>query len=112
MGIKYDHFMEKLMQTKPNYRHGDVIVKRIDALPKEAEPLKTKVVMEGEQTGHAHRLEGAGELFRWNEKLYLKVTKRAALTHEEHARGELDEGFYEIAQQNAWKEDGWAKVID
>lgn len=101
-----------------NFRHGDVVIKQIDSIPKEAidiTPEKGDLILaEGEATGHAHRFpEGAGKLFKYNEKTYLKVTKeRKALTHEEHLKGELPIGIYEISIQQDYEPSGWKRVID
>ena len=37
-------------------RHGDVLIKEINTLPKKLNKLNTNIVMEGEQTGHHHRI--------------------------------------------------------
>ena len=101
------------METKNAYRHGDLIIKRTtDKI--QGEKQKHLVLAEGEVTGHSHRtVEGDAELFKWNEKMYLKVISNICKTdHEEHGLRTLNKGDYEIDIQQEWKEDGWAKVID
>lgn len=46
---------------KEQYRHGDVFLERIECLPsiQETEYIKEKdnILLEGEVTGHAHRVD-------------------------------------------------------
>lgn len=103
------------MNTKI-YRHGDVIIRSVKAIPKMAKQEKVKkvVLAEGEVTGHSHQIsEGVAKLFRFEEKTYLRVTsKRAALTHEEHKRIDLPAGDYEVIIQRDYEPKGWQKVVD
>ena len=38
------------------YRHGDLLLKKIDKLPEGAKKIKTNILAEGEFTGHKHEL--------------------------------------------------------
>jgi len=98
---------------KTNYRHGDVLI--IPTKKKvQGEPQKKAVLALGEVTGHSHQMtSGKSTLFRFKEEMYLRVTsKRAALTHEEHAKIELPAGEYEVVIQRDYIPGGWTKVID
>lgn len=101
---------------KTNYRHGDVLV--IPAkIPDGATEVKKKgddlILAEGEVTGHSHRFPaGAAKMLKWNDKTYLRVTKRAALSHEEHKALSLPEGDYEIKIQQDYEPSGWKRVVD
>lgn len=102
---------------KENYRHGDVILKRVDKIPSGAinvTPEKGSLVLaEGESTGHSHKFPpGIGQLFKFNEKLYVEITKEAKIDHEEHGPGEVAPSFYEVPIQNEWQENGWTRIID
>lgn len=99
---------------KKNYRHGDVLLIPVATIPKQATKQKNLVLAEGEVTGHSHQItEGVAHLFKWDEKMYLKVkSERAALTHEEHKRIDLPAGDYEVIIQKDYEPDGWKKVID
>lgn len=102
------------------YFQGDVGIKKIGALPsniKNVEPDNGKNILAyGEVTGHAHALSIANtKLFRANDnnKLYLVVTEKSLLTHEEHDPIELDEGVYEIIQQREYDDElEWRLVAD
>lgn len=99
---------------KTAYRHGDVIIVPA-TIPAEAKEVKAeKIVLAlGEVTGHSHQItKGAGQLFKFDEKTYLKVTKRATLSHEEHKALQLPAGDYEVIIQNEYQPMGWQKVQD
>jgi hypothetical protein len=97
-----------------NYRHGDVIILEIPAIPTEAKKEKGLTLAYGEATGHHHTIvEGEGSIFRYDEKMYLRITSKIAkIDHPEHGLKTLEKGDYEIDIQQEWKEDGWTKVID
>jgi hypothetical protein len=85
-----------------NYlEHGDVILKRIDSIPKDAKKIvceKEIVLAEGEVTFHAHRildLSGA-ELRQSGSVMYLHLDQPKDLVHEEHGKLRVEPGDYEI----------------
>ena len=100
------------MENK-QWRHGDVIVTKVDALPDDVKKLDRKEVFYGEVTGHAHRID-VGELFEAKDgKLYLKVEKMTTLTHEEHKTITLPKGIYYMGQARQYDEsEGWVPVRD
>ncbi len=95
------------------YRQGDVLVRKIEKLPKRAKKLETDIIVMGEATGHAHRIQN-GDIFRSGPTMFLHANKGAALVHEEHATIELDPGFYEVIRQREFdpitQRDPW--VVD
>lgn len=86
------------------WQQGDVIGRRITAIPKAAKIRKKKdsVLAHGEVTGHAHRLAEAtdGLLYEAEDgTLYLTVgPKGTTITHEEHKPVTLPQGVYEIGK--------------
>ena len=86
------------------YQQGDVILRRIDALPSGTKPVAPQgnryVVAEGEATGHAHAIPiGAGcEMVERDGVLYLSVTEAVSLTHEEHHAQVVEPGVYEVGK--------------
>lgn len=104
------------MTTNATYfRHGDVILRRLSDDEKiQGEKQKHLTLAEGEVTGHSHRIsKGKGELFKFNDKMFLKIqSKIACLTHEEHKKIELPAGDYEVIIQREYTPDGWKKVTD
>lgn len=79
------------------FQQGDVLLFPIDSLPEGLENSKTKVVQEGEHTGHAHRL-AEGEVFldkKTNTK-FLRLVEDTAISHEEHKTINLPAGNYQV----------------
>lgn len=93
-------------------RHGDVLIEKVTELP-ESKKLNRKWLFEGEVTGHAHRID-VGEIFETkNGELYLKVSKLAKVSHEEHKTVTLLKGIYRIRQKRQYTVDGgWEMVAD
>ncbi len=76
-------------------RHGDLIIKRIDALP-EATLRKTRIVLFGEATGHKHQLTSGQVLDGKDGLIYLNLSKDSSIIHEEHNTIKLSKGKYVV----------------
>lgn len=90
--------------------HGDVIIKKISSIPKEAKLYKDKAVQYGEVTGHQHTISGDFQIkftledftqgaklddIRFNGTKYLEVGEGgASISHEEHHTIPLPSGIY------------------
>jgi hypothetical protein len=105
---------------KKNYRHGDVVLVGIDAIPVSAkDTMKIKEAASqplayGEVTGHSHRVVGVADVYVDGEgaPAFLEVKEESKIVHEEHGPIELDRGFYEIRQQREYRPGGWDYVKD
>ena len=98
-----------------NFRHGDVILKAVKSIRgEEINKDKDLILALGEVTGHSHRIpQGQAQMFKFNDKTYIKVTKGiACLKHEEHKEIKIPRGCYEIEIQKDYSPDGWKKVQD
>jgi hypothetical protein len=87
------------------YRHGDVLINKIRALPKGVKRLKHLTLAEGEITGHSHQIRqrDAAELFHRSGELFMRVTKSAAtVMHEEHGPIDLPKGTYRVWRQREY----------
>jgi hypothetical protein len=87
------------------YRHGDLLVQAVEALPPNARKLHHLVLAQGELTGHSHRIaeRDAAILFESAEGLFLSVTAdKATMVHQEHGPIELARGFYQIWRQREY----------
>lgn len=88
------------------YRQGDVLIRRIQALPApKGKQRKSGVLAEGEVTGHAHRVEdlASAEVLEIENGLYLRVGEEGVrIVHEEHAPIELAPGNYEVEIQREY----------
>jgi hypothetical protein len=99
-------------ETKIPYRQGDVGLYRIEELPEGAEPVDGMVVALGEVTGHSHKIEGEGNLFKKAGKLFARIVGKATLVHDEHAPIPLVPGLYEVRIQREHRPRGFAFVKD
>jgi len=116
-----------------HYRQGDILLIKIDELP----PLrfktkKDKVILEGEVTGHAHKLGGKAKILEVAERIanynsprdiilsmsifgeeprsqvigYAVVDAPAELTHEDHKPPiTIPAGKYQIRRQREYDEE-------
>lgn len=111
------------------YRHGDILLIRIEELPKSKKfkTKKGKVILEGEVTGHAHRLKGNAKILEKAERIinpsptgslpvrnipmrsqiigYAVVKEPTELIHEEHNTITIPAGIYEIRRQREYDAD-------
>ncbi len=97
------------------YRHGDVMIRRIDRLPTQASQRSGATLAHGEATGHSHRFAqpNAVQLWEHGSELFLEVkSPMAALVHEEHHRIELPQGFYRFWKQREYRPDAYVEVED
>lgn len=106
-------------QSVTIYRHGDVIIKRINTeIPAEAKSWRDAkdgrmILAYGEMTGHAHAVEGDADLLEIPGEVvertisdvekWLQVNEGGArVVHEEHATIELPPGRYAIVRQREY----------
>lgn len=97
------------------YRHGDVMIRRIDRLPHDARQRSGATLAHGEATGHSHRFAQPDTIQLWEQgrDLFLEVKSPvAALVHEEHHRIDLPQGFYRFWKQREYRPDAYVEVED
>lgn len=89
------------------YQQGDVIIKAVEGIPKNAKKLDHLILAEGETTGHSHQVvNGQAELLTSGEMMYLIVkSKTAEITHEEHKKQIIPKGAYVIGIVREWDYD-------
>ncbi len=80
------------------YRHGDVLICKVEQIPDGASRLSSNIILEGTSTGHAHRLIDGG-LHDKDGTIYLSVDEIGQLVHEEHNTIELPAGNYAMTRQ-------------
>lgn len=99
------------------FRHGEILFKLIDKLPKGLKETKSNVFATGSH-GNSHTFD--------NGKLYLKqdgdyifgyfVAKDTNLFHPEHSAkigdAKLPDGIYELRKQNEHTPEGLVQVFD
>jgi hypothetical protein len=97
------------------WRHGDVLIAKIDSLPADMKRREDGVLAYGEITGHAHRLQvpESAELWELDGVLYMKVVAPVAtVVHEEHKPIMIPEGLYRVWQQREYTPDSVRIVVD
>jgi hypothetical protein len=98
------------------YRQGDLLIRRIESLPSSKATVKANgVLVEGETTGHAHRVEDLtkAEVLEIGEGLYLRVDEAGVrIVHEDHGPIVLEPGTYEVIRQREYSPDEIRNVAD
>jgi hypothetical protein len=97
------------------WRHGDVLVRGVEAIPSDAERVPGNVLARGEATGHAHRVTGEGsvELWRSQQRMFLRVGSASVqIVHEEHHPITLQPGTYQYWMQREYSPQEIRRVID
>lgn len=87
------------------YRHGDVLVEAVEAIPDGARRLHHLVLAEGELTGHSHRIaeRDSAVLYQADRSMYLSVhADSATLVHQEHGPIPLSRGSYRVWLQREY----------
>lgn len=98
-----------------NYRHGDLCIKQIDELPKEAKKCKNNVLASGTATGHNHKINSKILCVYEKEGIkYIKSNKKLDLIHDEHETITLEKGNYIVSTEREYDpfKDLIKKVID
>lgn len=110
------------------YEQGDVLLFNESIPPTATEEIETNVIMEGEHTGHAHRLcvkdfqniknpkHKKFQIFKdpSSNIIYLRAKEEVDLTHEEHKKIILPPGDYRIGRviEKGMFDDMIAPVVD
>lgn len=78
------------------YQQGDVLLFKIDSLPKDdLKEHHEPVVAYGEVTGHSHKLKGKAKVLRSkNNEVYVDVLEDSTIEHEEHNPISIPKGKY------------------
>ena len=108
---------------------GDVLIRRIEALPNDAKPVEAiddRIVVTHSETGHDHVMlldrkktpTPNVEMFQGDNPLvaWLKVNRPTALKHlrphDTHEPIMFSAGVYEIRRQREHSPEGWRRVTD
>ena len=97
------------------WRHGDVLIAAVRAIPDGATELRQTVLARGEITGHSHRIRerDAAELWEAGGALYLKITADSAtVVHQEHRPITLPRGTYRVWIQREYSPSAIRRVVD
>ena len=101
------------------YRQGDVLLVPVSNAPSDAKIVKREgertVLAYGEATGHHHSFAGGAgvELLVAGDARFLRVTKAAELTHQEHSTIPVAPGDYSVVIQREYDDvEEWRRVQD
>ena len=93
-------------------RQGDILIVKTSNIPEDATKRKSRVLAEGEATGHLHELD-SGEVYEKDGVLYFKVSEKPSiLVHPEHKAITFEPGAYKVVRQREYKPRGWVRVSD
>ncbi len=96
------------------YRHGDVMLQQVNALPSNATPQQGVILARGELTGHSHRIKdwNAAQLFTHNGQTFVQIKEPTAVIHEEHRAIPLEVGIYRYWMQREYHPKAIVNVRD
>lgn len=118
------------MNLTPKFMHklshqGDLLIIKLDKLPEGLKPAKSNIILEGEATGHVHRLVTGILLLEETPSKYslgyVQSDKPITIEHifagtdtstREHEPQILEPGIYHLESQREYDEIEDRKVID
>ena len=87
------------------FRQGDIYIESVRCVPAGAIKRQNNVLVDGELTGHRHRVRDfrTANVYESGDQLYVDVlTDRAEIVHEEHGTIELNRGVYRVWRQREY----------
>lgn len=95
-------------------RQGDLLIVKVQALPASAKLQKSRVLAEGEATGHLHELDENSDVFEENGVLYFRVkgNSPSLLKHPEHHTLTFEPGEYRVIRQREYEPNRWRNAHD
>jgi hypothetical protein len=87
------------------WRQGDVYIESVRCIPPGAMRQTSTILVEGELTGHSHRIRDfrTAVVFADRDQLYVDVVADVAqIVHEEHGPIELTRGTYRVWRQREY----------
>ena len=97
------------------WRQGDVFMAPVRSVPKGAKPRPGGVLVEGELTGHSHRVADlrTAEVLEARGNLFLRVlAESTTIVHQEHGPITLSRGTYRVWGQREYSPGGIRNVAD
>jgi hypothetical protein len=97
------------------WRQGDVFIAPVPTIPRSAKFRPGGVLVEGELTGHSHRVADLRtvEVLQDGDELFLRVSAdTATIVHQEHGPITLSRGTYRVWGQREYSPEAIRRVLD
>ena len=97
------------------YRQGDVLIRKVRAIPPQTKLRETGILAFGEVTGHCHKVENLtqAQVLECGTDLYLRVSEDGVrIIHDEHNAIALPQGNYEVLIQKEYAPEEIRNVAD
>jgi hypothetical protein len=78
------------------WRQGDVIVREVSEIPKNAVRSETDEIRVASETGNSHVLRGGKVFVSSEQQRYILLEAPASMVHPQHAALQLSQGLYHI----------------
>jgi hypothetical protein len=105
-------------QNSMMYRQGDVLLQRIEKLPKGVQKQIERengllILAKGEATGHHHSISSRNALLVLiGTEMFLRCLKKETLKHQEHGPVPLPPGDYKVQRQKEYSPEAIRNVAD
>jgi len=94
-------------------RQGDVLLESVSNLPKGLKKRKDNILVRGETTGHAHRLNTPTlSVYGTDDEMFVNLDKPTELVHEEHKTIQVDKGTWKVVRQREYSPAENRRVAD
>lgn len=94
-------------------RQGDLYFAKVNKLPKGAVARKNNHILEGETSGHIHRLSSqVPSVYDYQSEVFVSVIEPTPLIHEEHGTITVEPGVYKITRQREYSPAENRRVLD
>lgn len=94
-------------------RQGDVYLIKVDSLPEGLVKRNDNVLVEGETTGHKHRLKTQTlSVYEDGEDMFVDLSKATELVHEEHLPIKVEPGVWKVVRQREYSPSENRRVLD
>lgn len=93
------------------YRQGDLLIREVAELPQNLLEVTSGVILEGEVTGHKHRITKGKLFLDKNGAMFLAIPKFGVVVHEEHNPIKLGKGFYAVIRQREYTSENMTRLV-
>lgn len=98
---------------QPNLRQGDVALRKITNIPRQAKKIENRILAYGEITGHHHGfdMQACVQVYQDGDTKYLEVYDESVLLHQGHNVFEVPKGTYEVVRPRELDEMAVARQV-